>query len=291
MATWVETNDSRAATIHRKGKKAESSLTKTWRVFGAADDATVHSEADSKLSGERFVQIGDYHLMVESYTVAYLGDDAWEVQATYTKSGADDDNPLRRSRSFDTSGATTHITQARGGKVGNTTTTQSERLYPPNEGVSMHYAIGVDGDSVAGVDIITPQLTWSESYDVPGAYVTAAYIKAVAELTGTVNKASFRTFAAGEVLFLGATGSQEWDSEKGDGPWNLSYKFSASSNVTEMNVGDITGITKKGHEYLWILYEAEVNAPKAVLLKKPKIVYVNNVYLDGDFSALGLGGV
>jgi hypothetical protein len=44
---------------------------------------------------------------------------------------------------------------------------------------------------------------------------------------------------------------------------------------------------KKGHEYLWIRYEDTVSSNE--LLKKPKFVYVNEVYPSADFSQLGIG--
>jgi hypothetical protein len=293
--TWVEDSDSRSATIVRLGKKASSSYVKSYKVFGTTDDVELHADINATISGTVWQYPGQptVQLTAESYSVSYLGDDAWQVQVSYAKDGADDDNqqdPLKRSRSFDTSGGTQHITQAKGGTVtttgSTTTTTSTETKFPPTA-PSMDSAIGVDGDSVAGVDIVVPQLTWTETYDVPSPYVTNDYIKTVAALTGTVNNAAFRSFAAGEVLFLGASGSHEWDEEKGDGPWSLSYKFVASPNVTNETIGPVTGITKRGHDYLWIRYEDSVT--DSTLLKKPKFVYVNKVYRDGSFSGLGIG--
>ena len=293
--TWIEDSDSRSATIVRLGKKASSSYVKSYKVFGTTDDVALHADINATISGSFFQYPGtSVQLLAESYSVSYLGDDAWQVQINYAKDGADDDDqtePLKRSRSFDTSGGTQHITQAKGGTVtvsgSTTTTTSTETKFPPDTAPSMDSAIGVDGDSVAGVDIVVPQLTWTETYDVPSAYVTNNYIKTVAALTGTVNKEAFRSFAAGEVLFLGASGSHEWDEDKGFGPWSLSYKFVASPNVTNETIGSITGITKRGHDYLWVLYEDSVT--DNTLLKKPKFVYVNKVYRDGSFSGLGIG--
>jgi hypothetical protein len=294
--TWIEDSDSRSATITRLGKKASSSYVKSYKVFGTTDDVALHASINTTISaGLRGWQYPgtSVQLLAESYSVSYLGDDAWQVQISYAKDGADDDeqtDPLKRSRSFDTSGGTQHITQAKGGTVTvrgtTTTTTSTETKFPPTA-PSMDSAIGVDGDSVAGVDVVVPQLTWTETYDVPSNYVTNDYIKTVAALTGTVNKEGFRSFAAGEVLFLGASGSHEWDEEKGDGPWSLSYKFVASPNVTDETIGPVTGITKRGHDYLWIRYEDSVT--DNTLLKKPKFVYVNKVYRDGNFAFLGLG--
>jgi hypothetical protein len=89
------------------------------------------------------------------------------------------------------------------------------------------------------------------------------------------------------VLFMGCSGSQEWDDQRGNGPWTLSYKFVASPNVTDQTIGDITGVEKKGHEYLWVRYEDTVSSNE--LVKKPKFVYVNKVYRDGNFAGLGIG--
>ena len=296
--TWIEDSDSRSATITRLGKKASSSYVKSYKVFGTTDDVALHAEINAavtaSLRGWQYPGQPTVQLLAESYSVSYLGDDAWQVQISYAKDGADDDDqaePFKRSRSFDTSGGTQHITQAKGGKVTvrgtTTTTTSTESKFPPATAPSMDSAIGVDGDSVAGVDVVSPQLTWTETYDVPSSYVDNDYIKTVAALTGTVNKAAFRSFEAGEVLFLGASGSHEWDAEKGDGPWSLSYKFVASPNVTDETIGSITGINKRGHDYLWVRYEDSVT--DNTLLKKPLYVYVNKVYRDGDFSGLGIG--
>ena len=301
--TWIEDSDSRSATITRLGKKASSSYVKSYKVFGTTDDVALHADINTtittSLRGWQYPG-SDVQLLAESYSVSYLGDDAWQVQINYSKDGADDEgqtDPLKRSRSFDTSGGTQHITQAienvtvTTSKTGSTTVTSAgEARFPAtgsNAAVSFNGAIGVDGNSVNGVDIVVPALSWTETYDVPHPYITSGYIKAVAGLTGSVNNSAFRSFAAGEVLFVGCSGGQEWDDEKGNGPWNLSFKFVASPNVTAQKIGDITGVAKKGHEYLWVRYEDSVSGSE--LVKKPKGVYVNKVYRDGDFANLGIG--
>ena len=281
VLNWVEDNASRSATIYRLGRKGSSQYKKSWKLFGSSDDQVVHDDVNTTLTlGALYWQYPNQpqsQLQAESYTLEYLGDDAWQLEVSYVSQGADSDsqsNPLNRSRSFETGGTTTHITQA-----------IAETKF--GEGPGMNRAIGLSGDGVAGVDIIVPQLTWTETYDVPSRYVTTSYITSLHNLCGTVNGSSFRGFLAGEVLFSGASGSQQWDSEKGDGPWNLSFKFSASPNATGLSIGSVTGIAKKGHEYLWVLYEDDVSDD--TLLKKPKAVYVNQVYRTANFSGLGIG--
>jgi hypothetical protein len=293
--TWIEDGDSRQATIVRKGKKAPSSYVKSYKVFGTSDDTALHAEINSQITtyGQywQYPGVEGMQLRAEQYSVSYLGDDAWQVTIRYEKNGAEDGTePLKRARSFDTTGGTQHITQSPSdppgtvGREGGAGTNQ--RRYPATSAY-MSGAIGVDGNGVNGVDVVTPQLQWQETYDVPNTYVTSSWIRGVAAVTGTTNNASFRGFEAGEVLFMGCSGSQEWDDQKGRGPWSLSFRFVASKNVTEQTIGDITGIVKNGHEYLWVLYEESVDS--SVLLKKPKAVYVNKVYKESDFSALGIG--
>lgn len=296
--TWVEDNSSRGATIHRLGRKATSTYRKSWKIFGTTDDVAVHDDVNATLWTQfMFFQYPGQplnRLQAESYTLEYLGDQAWQLEVTYSKEGGESEeqrDPVKRTRSFDTGGATQHITQA----IPSETFPNGEHRFHTGSPAapSMKGAIGVDGDSVQGVDIVVPQLTWTETYDVPNLYVSTAYVKKVSSLTGTVNDAAFRGFAAGEVLFLGASGSQQWDSDKGDGPWSLSYKFVASANqgpgqtFPAITIGDIEDIEKDGHDYLWIRYEDAVDS--STLLKRPKFVYVNKVYRRTNFAELGIG--
>jgi hypothetical protein len=281
---WVEDGDSRQATIVRRGRKATSTMTKSYKLFGTSNDVEVHAAVNQQISsvgyGWQYPGVSGAQLWAESYSIAFLGDNAWQVTINYEKTGAEAETPepMRRARSFDTTGGTQHKTQA-----------EDEVGYPGGFGGSPYQfkAIGVDSNGVNGVDVVVPALSWQEQYDVPDSYVTASYVRGLAGITGTTNNAAFRGFQAGEVLFLGCSGSQEWDDQKGKGTWSLSYRFMASKNVTNESVGDITGISKKGHEYLWVRYEDAVSGGS--LLKKPRAVYVNKVYKDSDFSQLGIG--
>lgn len=287
--TWVEDNDSRSATIVRLGKKAQSTYVKSWKIFGSDDDVIVHQDVNERLSFQysswQYPNQPLNQLWIDTYTLEYLGDQAWQLRATYIKDGGETDEqnePMKRTRSFDTTGGTLHKTQA-----------DAERRFP-SSAPPLGGLIGLDLDSgVTGVDVISPSFKWTETYDVPAAYVTRAYINKLAELTGTVNNAAFRGFKAGEVLFEGSSGSHEWDSERGDGPWTLTYKFVQSPNagtgqqLPAITIGPITDIDKKGHEYLWVMYEPTVEGQ--TLIKKPMFVYVNKVYRETDFSKLGIG--
>ena len=279
---WIEDGDSRQATIIRKGKKATSSYQKSYKIFGTADDVELHAAINAEISAYgqywQYPGLPNMKLYAESYSVTFLGDNAWQVQINYAKDGAEEGTePLKRARSFDTTGGTQHMTQAFG-------ETRYGEFANDQKG-----AIAVDSNGVNGVDVVMPQLQWQESYDVPNAYVTSLWIRGIAGVTGTTNIASFRGFERGEVLFTGCSGSQEWDDQKGRGPWSLSFRFVASKNVTGETIGDITGVAKKGHEYLWVRYYETQGGSSPSLVKIPAAVYVNKVYREADFSALGIG--
>ena len=288
--TWIEDGDSRQATIVRRGKNAASTMTRSYKVFGTSNDVEVHASVNQQISnfgyGWQYPGVADAQLWAESYSISYLGDNAWQVTINYEKAGAEPatPDPMKRARSFDTTGGTRHITQAE--SYSDVQGYFYETRYP-SSAANMSGAIGVDANGVNGVDIITPQLQWQESYDVPNGYINATYVRGLAGITGTTNNASFRGFDAGEVLFLGCSGSQEWDDQKGSGPWSLSYRFVANKNLSDERVGDITGIAKKGHEYMWVRYE-DANDTTS-LFKKPKAVYVNRVYKESNFALLGIG--
>jgi len=301
---WIEDTTSRSATIFRLGRRDASVRSRVWNIVGSTNEDAIHADINSRISN--LYQYWTYpgqplvRLRAESYSLEHDADDLWKVTVNYEKIGADDptqSGPLKRVRSFDTTGGTQTVTQSRGGAAG-------ERVYGPagelqgQNKPSMYGAINVDDRNVNGVDIVVPQLQWTEAYDVPSSYVTAAYIRAVHLLTGTVNAAPFRGFLKNEVLFLGMTGSQEWDSQKGDGPFSLSYRFSATPNrgndafgasLPPEAIGDIAAYNKYGHDFLWVKYASQDDQNNNIVIRKPLFVYVNKVYPDGDFSKIGIG--
>lgn len=179
--------------------------------------------------------------------------------------------------SFNLAGGTQHITQSK----------QCVRKYArPGYALpeKLGGAIGWDGSSVQGVDIVVPVYNWTERHYLPLAYVTDSYTKALFVLTGKVNNAGFRTFEPGEVLFMGASGSQ-----RGQEDWEIAFSFAASPNLWNESVGDITGIRKGGWEYLWVYYKQETDPTAKKVVPVPEYVLIERVYDSRDFSRIGIG--
>lgn len=184
-----------------------------------------------------------------------------------------------------TTGGTRHVTQSQG----TTRYFLGEGAVTESDSGDRNGAIGEIDDSgkPEGVELPAPVLEWSETHRFPAAFFTFAYIRTLYRLTGTINHAEWRAFEEQEVLFKGITGAQrsiEWV--------ELTFSFAASPNVTDLVIDDITGIAKKGWQYLWTLYEqveqSEPPAPRIVA--KPIAVYVEDVHRLADFSELAIGG-
>jgi len=199
----------------------------------------------------------------------------WAGNVRYGRTSAPEPETGDSAYNFDTGGGTQHITQS----IETVGRYAPEGQTPPD----FKGAIGVTHDSVEGVDIIVPVFHFSETHYKPDAFVTPAYKATLFSLTGKANSGAFKGFAAGEVLFLGASGSK-----RGEEDWEITYRFAASPNATAIPVGDITVAAKKGWEYMWVRYaDAEDSGAKA-LVKRPASANVEKVYHLADFSALGI---
>ncbi|MFN9374722.1 MAG: hypothetical protein ACK6D3_22775 [Planctomycetaceae bacterium] len=213
-------------------------------------------------------------LIRQSTHVERIAEYSWEGSVRY---GLTEAKQAGQSQFvFDTGGGTQHVTQslANVGRYGAPGTTA-----PDFQG-----AFGVSAEQVHGVDITVPVYLFSETNYFEDGVVTGTYKAALFGLTGTVNNGAFRGFATGEVLFLGASGSN-----RGQEPWEISFKFAASPNVPNLTVGNISGISKGGWEYLWVRYSDQEDTLAKVLVKRPLAAYVERVYPFGDFSGLGIG--
>jgi hypothetical protein len=156
-------------------------------------------------------------------------------------------------------------------------------------------AIGVSNTNgnaeVQGVDITVPIYNFSETHYLTTEQVTPEYKGTLFQLTGKVNNAAFRGLQAGECLFLGASGTLHGtETDTGaTGDWEITFRFAASPNKTGITIGNITGIAKKGWEYLWVRYADVEDLDAIAMIKRPVAAYVEKVYDDADFSLLDIG--
>ena len=242
-------------------------------VHDAADEAAVKAIMNATAPSTRN---GLFIISMEIYE--QVNNTTWRVRVRYAPRTWTE-NPDSRF-SFDTTGGSQHITQSL------TTVNGYGGATPANKD-----AIGYDGKNVGGVDITVPVYEFSKVQFFDDGDIDNAYKSILRNLTGTVNDNTFNGFAAGEVLFLGAVGSRQGDDPNDQ--WEITYRFASLPNQTGLSVGDISGIAKKGWEYMDIRYAEVVGTPSGSdvqqVLKEPFAVYIHRVYFDGDFSDLGIG--
>lgn len=255
-ATFVETFDSQEGNV-----QPNSDYVLKWVSFYEEDLGTVLTDFASVVpatfQGLPLITIHPKH----------LGAGVYELTAFYKY----DYEP---TFSFDTTGGTAHITQAKA--------TISSYPAPGFGTPSFGGAIGVTKDSIEGTDVIVPIYKSVEQYFFDNSVIDGAYKLTVFSLTGKVNNATFKGFASGECLFEGARGTR-----KGTGKWDISYHFAGSPNVTGLTVGTIAGIAKHGWNYLWFRY-ADFDS-SGQLSRKLTCAIVDRVYDTADFSLLGIG--
>lgn len=92
------------------------------------------------------------------------------------------------------------------------------------------------------------------------------------------------SFDPGELLFLYA----DVHYRRSDRKWMVTEHWSASENVEGLSVGDITGINKRGFDYLWFLEQTTLSGDPKVLQIVPWIAYVEQVYETRDLNELAL---
>lgn len=238
-------------------------------VFNAADEAAVNSAVQAQAPTTYTNPLYNAALYRKSIDITeQLNATTWKVTVRFETPTQLD--TLQTQTSFDTTGGTQHITQS-------FATTKYGTGAPDLNG-----AIGDDGESVQGVDVTVPVFQFQETHYISDNAFNAWAIYA---LTGCINSSTFRGWAAGEVLFLGAAGT--WRTDRN--VWEITYKFAASPNLSNLSVGTIAGIDKGGWDYLWIRYATTPDVSAPMLVKKPVGVYVEQVYAAVPFSQLGIG--
>lgn len=275
---WEETDESR--------KRAEGFAPTDNKVelqyagWGSRDDR----EAEAAL--QAILPIVFRGLPLRTWRYDPAGADNWTATANY-HARERPEPPEMGDVTFacDTTGGTTHVTQA----ISQTTYGPSGKLATdPFEG-----AIGVGRNrAVEGVGITIPALKFQLTYNMPNTMLTLGYVLILYELTGGLNAKTFKGFAPGELLFLGATATQRTTANPSGLliSSQIGYHFAASKNKTDIPIGSTITVTRKrGHDYLWVQYKDVDNDGIKELVPNPDFASVAVVYEDADFGRLAIG--
>ena len=261
----------------KDGTDKSSTRTLTWYAVGYANETTAKAAVVGSVPDTVAITGGPGALYKQDLSWTRQGPDVYHFTANYIHPDRKTDDTTTGSYtfSFDTSGGRE--------KMQASLSTISKTARSGETAADFKGLINWDGKKCAGVDITVPALKFDITKRQANATITMAYVQTLASLTGKVNDATFLTWAAGEVLFVGARGRQQTDADP-----EITYSFLGSPNVTSLDVGEITVPAKKGHEYLWVYYQPEEDATAQKLVAQPYQVNVEQVYQTGDFSDLSI---
>lgn len=205
--------------------------------------------------------------------VSELGSDHWEGEVPYAQQERGETGDINWS--FNIATQSVQITHG----------LAHVHTYPgggdPHKG-----AIGVtidgNGQSVKGCNAQVMYFTWDETHYYPVSVVaTYAFVSNLEALVSTCNQAAWRIWGAQELLLLGAesTGSTSLGPEVAVG---VKYRFASSRTKSALSFGDITGVTRIGHNYLWIEYEEKEEGE--IGTSRPVRVHTERIYELADWA-------
>ena len=280
-ATTMTLHERYISRNRKKGTEAEV-------TFLFIVDGCTESDTDVEVYAFVYANAGtDYDGMKrKEISVEKINDAIWAAEVVFrspTKSEVKQMDVGENKMSFEIGGGTTHITHS-------VATLESKPEGAPDFG----RAINFDGKTVHGVDIHTPQYQFSETWIFKEEDATdQTYRIALAQTCNTVNAEAFRGFLAGEVMFLGCSGSTAGADAEGNIKWALTFKFAVSLNRSQIEIGgyrgegvgeQITIENKRGWDYLWVFFKDYPTSDGTFHL--PRAAYVEQVYEDGDFSLI-----
>ncbi|MBO7327388.1 MAG: hypothetical protein J6W00_01280 [Lentisphaeria bacterium] len=108
-----------------------------------------------------------------------------------------------------------------------------------------------------------------------------SYLRQIAQLVGKVNSENFQQWAAGEVLFLGLSGSGYFNGRNGEDLCNLTFRFSIRSNG-DRELDGFVAPDVDGWDHLWGIYAIR-NGVNTLTN-----AYVSRIYERAPFSLLNL---
>ena len=251
------------------GRTTKDSGELLYRASGSTSEAFVRNSALALTPTA--IAIPEGFLYRQDIEVHPRGHMLFFVDATYGKRKRENGT---YTISFDTTGGSVHIK----------TSLETVDRYP-STAADHKGSINVRNDGeVEGTEKVIPALKLTVTFRHPMGVITLPQIKNLARKTACVNSDTFLTFAPGEVLFLGAKGTEGSDVET-----EVAYDFACSENATGLNIGDIADIEKQGHDLVWVTFKPAVDSGKAAT--QPLAAYVERIYQRiGMAAALGFGG-
>lgn len=269
--TWDE--------IPNTAKSSEDSAELHFILMGGAEDSSLINRPTARALAIAFSDLIFDGLFRQGVAIAEIGPVTYECTITYGTSDKSDSDGGEGNFSwtFDTTGATKHVTHA---------ISHQASYVPAGKTADNHNGIigfKKNGDA-DGVDVQDRAFKWTETHRLSLGSFGFTYASVLGAYTGQVNSGTFRGKPAYTVLFAGASGGVAPDNlDRVD----ITYNFEYQPTDNSIAVGDISVGTKVGWDVASVCYTPtdETNGISAA----PYQVDVDRVFKAFNFSALGIG--
>lgn len=177
--------------------------------------------------------------------------------------------------------------------------TQSQRVFTPLQPQTVYPRPGLagpadssgwligqqgDGSQPEGVEVFEPIASFSETHILSLGTVTASMQRTLLRIVGKLNDAPFRGWQTEEVMCTGVSGSQRSGED-----WEIGFRFGVREHQTDLTICGISGIDKRGWQYLWPRYSVKKDGSEPILANTVDYLVVADVFRTADFTNLGIG--
>jgi hypothetical protein len=233
----------------------------TYHITGGYDEATILALVEAAAPATYLANFRN------TIKLKHTEGGIWQATVDYTPRKPPDLGEFEFS--FDITTENTRITHS----------LATRNRYPAGTAPDLKGAIGWDGRKLAGCEILVPKCVINYSYTIDAAVAgDATWQRNLSYAVGKMNSAEYKGYSAGELLLFNAKGSESIS----ESTWKIAVSFAVSKNKTGMTIGGITGISKKGWDYLWTKWKPVLDA--GIKKIEAEAVYVEQVYEETDFN-------
>lgn len=141
-----------------------------------------------------------------------------------------------------------------------------------------------DRGGVNGIDIPRPMLAFQIRKFYKSGTFNLALLQTLNGYVGRPNKSPWRGFTEHTVRISGITGSND-NPDRDEITWSFEALPSQTGITVQSPLGDITGINKRGWDYLWLVTQTH-NDPGGWAAQAPACVVVDQLVPDVDLNAV-----
>ena len=137
-----------------------------------------------------------------------------------------------------------------------------------------------DGKPPAGVDLLVPEISFSEKRYLRWSYWTESVRNDFLRMIGKVSSTPFRSFDAGEVLCAGISGAG-----RGRDDIELQFSYRVRQN-TSVSVSGFASFDKLGWQYLWPRHYLKTQGTEKIVTQEIQYLCLADVFEEASFSSL-----